>query len=353
MRFGRAVVVAVGVLSWGCADEKVSPLGDSDEGAPDLPIDFIPEAEEPLRFVALGDGGDGGERQFKVAAAMFDVCEKRGGCAFAIYAGDNIYPSGPKSLFDPTFVHAFEEPYKALKMPFYVALGNHDYGGNGSGFDTAVASREVEYTKLSSRWRMPERYWNKLETSPEDGSTLLELFVLDTTYILFTGDDDQQRWLDAAIKKSPATWRIAVGHHPYLSNGRHGSAGAYDGRDASDARSGVWVKGFFEESVCGKVDMYISGHDHDLQWLHKSCDVELVVTGAGAKVSTLAGSTHPTYFQEDELGGFLLVELTHDKLTGTLYDEDGKALFSRVVLKADAPSIVNPSRLGDARSAGQ
>ncbi len=42
-----------------------------------------------LRFVALGDAGEGNDAQYKVAGAMANLCAEKG-CDFAIYLGDNF-----------------------------------------------------------------------------------------------------------------------------------------------------------------------------------------------------------------------------------------------------------------------
>ena len=54
--------------------------------------------------------------------------------------GDNIYDSGVTSVTDPQWQTKFEIPYMGVNLPFYVVLGNHDYGGNGAGteFDKAL-----------------------------------------------------------------------------------------------------------------------------------------------------------------------------------------------------------------------
>ena len=42
---------------------------------------------------------------------------------------------------------------------------------------------------------------------------------------------------------------------------------------------------------------------------------------------------NPTYYQDVDKGGFLLVELTETTFTGTFYDEDAVANFTRTVTK--------------------
>ncbi|NUP10638.1 MAG: acid phosphatase [Polyangiaceae bacterium] len=285
-----------------------------------------------LRFVALGDAGEGNERQNKVADVIKTVCDARGGCDFALYTGDNLYPSGADSADDPQFQTKFEQPYSELDFQFHVVLGNHDYGGDGAGFEFDKAQNEISYSQASTKWSLPSRYYSM--KSPEDliGPSA-EFFMLDTNYILFTGDSEQQDWLDGAIAASNKHWKIGVGHHPYVSNGPHGNAGAYDGLpDWFPVASGANVKDFFDDSVCNKMDVYICGHDHDRQWLNPNCGIEFIVTGAGAKMTDLEGD-NPTFYEDDQKGGFLLVELTETTFTGTFYDEDGVMNFTRTVTK--------------------
>ena len=125
-----------------------------------------------------------------------------------------------------------------------------------------------------------------------------------------------------------ATWRIAFGHHPYLSNGPHGNAGSYDG--VPDAGTGV--KEFMEGAVCGLADVYFSGHDHTLQWLMPTCaGTELVVSGTGAAATSLPG-VNPTHFQSLALG-FAYVVANGGTLTVEMIDSTGTTLFTRALTK--------------------
>ena len=93
------------------------------------------------------------------------------------------------------------------------------------------------------------------------------------------------------------------------------------------------MKDFFDDSVCGKIDVYISGHDHNRQWLEPTCGTEYIVSGTAAKNTDLEPKGTPTFYENDKNGGFLLVELTSETFTGTFYDEDGVEEFSRTVAK--------------------
>ncbi|WP_143140236.1 metallophosphoesterase [Nannocystis exedens] len=285
-----------------------------------------------VRFVVLGDVGEGNEDQYQVADAIIAVCEQRG-CDWAMLTGDNFYDSGVDGVDDPQWQEKFELPYMGITFPIYAVLGNHDYGGNGIGvdFDTSKSDYQVEYTQHSELWRMPDKYYSWKQAHAE-------FWGLDTNQVMtdpFNGSsDDQQAWLDQTLAASTATWKIAFGHHPYLSNGEHGNAGDYEDLEGIPLPfvAGENVKEFMEESVCGKIDVYICGHDHTMQWLQAQCGTEFIVAGAGSKANGLPGN-NPQHFQVPEMEGFTWVELNDNSFTGVIFDKNGNELYSRTFSK--------------------
>ena len=165
-----------------------------------------------------------------------------------------------------------------------------------------------------------------------------EFWDLDTNQIMtdpINGKADKQAdWLDAGVAASLADWKIAFGHHPYVSNGEHGNAGSYENLEGIPLPfvTGKSVKEFFDDSVCGKIDVYICGHDHNLQWLEPKCGTEFIVSGAGSKSEGLPGK-NPAFFGMPETEGFLWVQIEDNTFTGVFYDQTGKELFTRTFNK--------------------
>src|SRR5262249_880700 len=154
--------------------------------------------------------------------------------------------AGVSSTDDPLWASVFERAYAASRfsMPFYAALGNHDHRGD--------VRAQVEYSAKSTRWRMPAPYYSFVrELSPDDS---VEFFVLDPTPIRSHDPSaaEQVRWLSDRLERSRAIWRVVVGHHPIVSGGAHGGSDV-----VSDAIRGLLV--------AHGVNVYVSGHDHDLQ----------------------------------------------------------------------------------------
>jgi hypothetical protein len=276
-----------------------------------------------VRFIAVGDTGTGTNDQKKVGNAMAAVCKARG-CDFVQLLGDNVYESGVDGIDDPLWQETFEIPYVAVEADFFAVLGNHDYGHLGAGTDFGRGKHQIAYTAKSTKWKMPAAFYR--HSLPG-----LEIFALDTNMQMFGRDAQQRIDVSAWIAGSTAPWKIAVGHHPYKSNGSHGNAGRYDGLFIRPY-DGEGVKEFLDEVVCGQVDVYLSGHDHSRQWLNESCKgTELAVSGAGAKATSLEG-TNPALFQSLELG-FLYIVVEGRKLVAEFIDDSGNVEFSHTITK--------------------
>jgi hypothetical protein len=287
---------------------------------------------ELLRFVAMGDAGEGNPSQYAVAAAIEAVCADKGGCAFVLYLGDNFYDDGVSSVDDDQFNTKFELPYADLDMPFYIVMGNHDYGLLS--FAWEKLAYEVEYTNYSDKWTLPDK-WYTVVAYPN-----VDFFMMDTTRLMWNHETGaQQAWLDNAIAASNKPWKIALAHHPYYSNGEHGNAGNYEGFPFPPQLAGTTVKEVMDESLCDKVDLYLSGHDHNRQWHQQTCGggnrtTNFIVSGAGSKTTGFAyHDNNAVHWENDQIPGFLLVELELDRMHTEFYDENANFEFERDIVK--------------------
>ena len=298
-------------------------------GLPDVATFATADA---TRFVAMGDTGTGEPGQYEGAAVLRDTCT-RSGCDFVTLLGDNIYESGVSSVTDEKFNTRFELPYAEVSAPFYVVLGNHDYGNGGIGDEFFKGQFQVDYTAVSTKWRMPASYYRFTAGD-------IEFFGLDTNMQMYGQDAQQRVDVDGWLDTSTARWKIALGHHPYRSNGSHGNAGAYNGTSGIPVTSGDGVKSFMEDVVCGRADLLLSGHDHNLQWLQPNgtcTGTELIVSGSGANPKSLRSALTPnynqTFFQAPKLG-FVYLVVTANQLTAEFVGPGGQTLFVRTLTKA-------------------
>ena len=307
---------------------KPSPPGPVDAGVAAVAL-IEPDAGS-VRFVALGDTGKGNPGQYQVGASIGALCAAQG-CDFVMLLGDNFYSNGIESNDDPQWKTAFVEPYAPVNAPFYAVLGNHDCGGDGAGSNLPRCDNELAYGAVNPKWHMPARHyqWQVGDVG---------FFAADTNRSMFSVDEalrsDFETWLPA----STAKWKIVFAHHPYLSNGEHGNAGTYDGLPFVPIANGASVKSFVEDRVCGRADLYVTGHDHSLQWFEATCtrpgstvQTQLMVSGAGSKPTTLPGK-QPTHYQSDKLG-FVYVVIQGNTLTASFHDATGAQQYTRTVIK--------------------
>ncbi len=276
---------------------------------------------EVLNFVAFGDWGRDGQRSQGVVAEAMGAAAAEIASRFVISAGDNFYPAGVQSVTDPHWRRSFEDVYTApaLRTPWYAALGNHDYRG--------VAQAQVDYTHLSSRWRMPSRYYKVAGEAL--GANFLDLFVIDTSPLADRGNYDEMlqqlarghleahdgarqiAWLRDELRRSTAPWKIVVGHHPIYS-GDHGDS----------AELVAQVAPLLEAHG---VQVYINGHDHNLQHIRRG-RVDYVCTGAGADA---VGSVTPVEGTCYCLSrpGFAMFGLDRETLQLEFRDLTGRTLY--------------------------
>jgi hypothetical protein len=194
-----------------------------------------------IRVLAFGDYGNGSKNQRDVAVAMgqFHATAK---FDFGITLGDNFYSKRMLSTKDPHWNAWWDDMYDGLGIQFYATLGNHDWGYSDS------PAAEVMYTRQSPSWRMPATYYT-FTAGP------VQFFALDTNEI----SRAQLAWLDQEIGKSKSTWKVVYGHHPIYSAGQH-----YDSPRLITQLLPV---------LRNRVDVYIAGHDHDMQHLKSEAGV--------------------------------------------------------------------------------
>ncbi|MGN6374043.1 MAG: purple acid phosphatase family protein [Sphingomonas sp.] len=243
-----------------------------------------------LTFVAVGDWGREGQHRQRDVATQMGLAAQRIGARFVISVGDNFYETGVASVDDPAWQQSFEQVYTApsLQVPWQVALGNHDYQGN--------TQAQIDYSSRSHRWRMPGRWYDFAERAPD--GTEVHFFVVDTSPMLEQYYDDgakkvkvadqrqnvpvQLAWLDHALARSTAPWKVVIGHHPIYTGKATAATGEPD--DAAEHRFGgtpeliVLLDPILQRH---RVPLYLNGHDHDLQ--HVVHDgTHYICTGAGS-----------------------------------------------------------------------
>jgi len=288
-----------------------------------------------LVFTIIGDWGVPNLPYTNVMAQVSTAKNSQ----FTLAIGDNFYKGitiggtqhGVTGTDDPKWKTVFENqfPQPFFHKPWYVLAGNHDYDGN--------EKAQVEYTKLSKRWNFPSLYYEFVKKSKTGGS--VQFFMTDS-HVLWSGDSalassgrkkdlKQLKWLERELKKSKATWKIVLGHHPiYTSKG-----------------SKEWlvkkVVPLFEKY---KVAAYINGHMHTFQHM-KSPKLSYLTVGSTGIQGTAALKkvkgvkhikTYPTKEQDksaecanSSCRGFAVVTVKNKKnLVLGFYNTKGQLVYS-------------------------
>jgi hypothetical protein len=266
------------------------------------PLFAVRPAGVPVRVLAFGDFGNGSPEQKALAQTIAAYHQARP-LDFAITLGDNFYSVGMESPADPRWQTWFEQLYGPLGITFYAALGNHDWGHPDS------PAAEVLYSALTKSWNMPASYYT-FTAGP------VQFFALDTQTI--AASEKQRQWLDAELKRSQARWKVVYGHHPMFSGGNY--------QDRPDLISSVLPM------LHNRADIYICGHDHNLQALRPEGTVHFYVAGGGgAGLYDLRPYERSIFASRSN--GFAVLDANDDTLTVSLVDGTGKTLYEHAIRK--------------------
>lgn len=289
------------------------------------------EEADTLDIFVFGDWGRRGvPEQLAVAAALKSMASPI--LAAIVSTGDQFYERGvtaPTSAQDDQWDASWHDIYfgtgsPLVGKPFIGSLGNHDLL-ESVGAQTSHSAQVAN----SDEWVMPARYFEQktclpgspgasqqhqrtnqsldadtgrlLGEQPATGQGCICMAVVDTTCLLAAMRNEtapsaagrkgncasldrlsMRLWLNTTLTgfvSMQCTRTIVIGHHPMISGGEHG-----DNPEVSAA---------LLPGMAGRVDAYVSGHDH-MQQVSRVPGVGRpiqLVSGAG---STVRNDTVPT-----------------------------------------------------------
>ncbi len=288
-----------------------------------LPLQLLGQSATPrpsagsLNFLVISDwGGRGGTTQVAVANQMGRTAEAQKS-SFVVTCGDNYHGSGIASADSPRWRTEFEDIYTApsLMIPWYPSLGNHDNRGK--------VEAEIAYSKISSRWKLPARFYAHTEKIDDRNAALFvhldtSPFVAayhkkDSAYRVQDQDPKVQlRWLESTLSQSPARWKIVAGHHPIYSS----ALGHGDTKELiADVLPVLQKHG---------VQIFFCGHDHVLQHLVHG-ELNLFVCGGGSSHRTVKPRADVRFGAAS--AGFLSMTLTATAAEARFIDDKGNELY--------------------------
>ena len=257
-----------------CTDQKTSPTPVKEVIVSTKSTPFVTQKTfgKAFNFIIVSDWGwNGYKHQQEVADQMAKTADSVS-AKFIASCGDNFQISGIASTQDPLWMSNFENVYKglSLQVEWFPVLGNHDYKGS--------PQAEIDYSKISRRWRLTEHYYTfakKVNDSISARFILFDTPPLVSEYYKRSGEYPEitkqdtareMKWLKDVLENSKEQWKIVFGHHPvYSASKKHGNTQELIDQVKASAQK-------------YHAQFYICGHDHDFQHLHeKGGNVKYIV----------------------------------------------------------------------------
>ncbi len=202
-------------------------------------------AATDFSFLVIGDPGEGDASQHILRDQFLALANRHDPSVpdirFVVIASDVIYPQGAMSDYE----FKFYLPFKGIKQPIYAVPGNHDWYDALEAFTANFFEPQAARVALRARVAADggltsttdQRIENLLawagrlrgaygidagkQRSPyfEIQGERFALIVVDTG-ILRTVDDDQYRWLEAALERARGKFKMVIPGHPIYAGGR-------------------------------------------------------------------------------------------------------------------------------------
>ncbi|XP_077326456.1 tartrate-resistant acid phosphatase type 5 isoform X2 [Lithobates pipiens] len=295
------------------------------------------DSKSSLRFAVIGDWGGlplppYHTKQETYVAAELGKTVANWGADFILSVGDNFYYEGVKDVTDPRFKSTFESVFAAESLrniPWYIIAGNHDHYGN--------VTAQIEYSKISPRWKYPDLYYDLSFKIPATNASV-RLLMLDTVVLCGNSDDFhgdqpmfaenpklaniQLEWLKKKLETAKEDYLLVVGHYPVWSIAEHGPT------HCLLHNVDPLLKKY-------KVTAYLSGHDHNMQYLQDDDGIGYVLSGAGnfmensRKHEAEVPMGYLRFFlgEGEPMGSFAYIKITAKEMNITYIQSGGKSLF--------------------------
>ncbi|MFH1619177.1 MAG: metallophosphoesterase [bacterium] len=273
-----------------------------------------PRESPDQSFMLFGDSASESEEHMEIALQM-----EKFNPDFVINIGDIVDTGLDKDADMPYF-----QSYKNLlkKTPFFLALGNHDYGRSRKNLDDRNFIRKNYLPFHQMPWSSGSPHYYFFDNGDA------RFICLDTNFFeeaksapSFEKGSRQMKWLETVLSGTRAAWKFVYMHHPAYSTGGHGSIPGL-----AEVLAPVLEK--------HKVDMVFSGHDHDYERTHPIRN-GVRSDADGIIYLTVGGGGQPLYIQRihaDWSAKFMPVyhfawfQIRGKELRMDVYDREGRII---------------------------
>jgi len=264
----------------------------------------------PFAFCVISDTQGNPEVSGRIAAHAWELRPN-----FLLHPGDLVSTGGDKRQWVEEFFGSMKPLLE--RVPFYPVLGNHEQD----------ARYYYDYVSLPD----PEYYYTF-----EYGNA--QFFMIDSNRRV-DPSSEQYRWLDDALRRSSARWKIVCYHHPAYSSDENDYGNTWTGPSTQgDPRTRELVPLYDFHGV----DLVWNGHIHSYErtWTlraDKAVDsgrgtVYMITGGGGGSLET-PGPVRP-WFQNNVRRGhhFSFVAVNGSTMEIKSFDQEGR-LFDQLVIE--------------------
>jgi Calcineurin-like phosphoesterase len=257
---------------------------------------LLPNKDNSVRFVVIGDTGTGTDKQHELAQVMMRY-RQAFPFEFVLMMGDNMY--GSEKTVD--YKQKFEDVYRPLldqKVKFYAALGNHDESNQ----------RFYEFFNMEG-----QEYYRFTKGN-------VSFYSLNSNYM----DKKQIDWLNEKLAADTSEWKVAYFHHPpYSSGAAHGS----------DTKLREVVEPIFLKNG---VQVVFAGHEHFYERIKPQKGIYYFISGSGGKLrkgDVKKGSPLTDKAFDGDMS-FMLIEVAGDQMHFQVVSRTGETVDSGVITRA-------------------
>jgi len=273
-------------------------------------------------FIVANDLGRNGYFDQKSIADIMGLSTEKMDIEFVAAVGDVHHFGGVASVTDPLWMTNYELIYShpGLMNDWYAVLGNHEYRGNTQAC--------LDYSKVSRRWIMPDRYYTKV--MEVNDSTTIRLVFVDTAPLIDKYRKDQESYpdavkqdltkqlnfVDSVLAVSKETWTVVLGHHPVYAYTTKSESERTDMQQRLDPLLKKYG-----------VDFYFCGHIHNFQHIKKEDSPVHYIVNSSASLSRPVEKIDGTQYCSD-LSGFSICSVSHDSFGVNFIDAAGKVIYN-------------------------
>lgn len=279
-------------------------------------------SEDAFNFYVANDLGRNGYYLQKPIAELMGEMAAEVDVEFVAAVGDTHHFLGVSSVDDPLWMTNYEQIYAhpELMIDWFAVCGNHEYRGN--------TQAVIDYTNVSRRWNMEDRYYSKVVDAGKNEKALL--VFIDTAPLIdkyrksseeypdaVKQDMNKQlTWIDSTLKNSDTKWKIVLGHHPVYAETKKSKS---ERTDLQERLQPILDK--------NGVDMYLCGHIHNFQHIRMpDSNVDYVVNSSGS-LARKVKETEGTLFCSSD-AGYSLVSMNDNTVDLFMINGNGKIIYT-------------------------